>query len=257
MKNLVIAVSPDSSLDLLRSYADIVVLDKDVVKENDTAYDTVYIRSHFSQPSTLPQAFPNEIDSLVNNAKNRNSKVKFIDNMDAVDKIVAFEDKWQQYKTFSEFMPKTELYSDDLDISGFVRPVYKNRLSSRGSGVTWDMRKVTGSLDDWIVQESLDIREELRIYIIFREVYPIGAVKQSMTEGNKAQGTSARPLTNDELKFSSHLIMEAPSLDMVGIDIVRTLDGSLKLLEVNRSPGFAKFYELTGINLADVLYPKF
>ncbi|RYX79065.1 hypothetical protein EON76_04130 [bacterium] len=43
---------------------------------------------------------------------------------------------------------------------------------------------------------------------------------------------------------------------MAGIDIVRTAYGKLVLLEVNRSPGFAKFYDLTGINLADRLYEE-
>jgi len=256
MKNLVIAVSPDSSLELLRPFADVVVLDKGLIKNSDTSYDTVYIRSHFSQQSTLPQNFRSEIDSLVQQAKGKNPKVKFIDDMDNVDTIVAFEDKWLQYTTFGKFMPRTELYDNNLNTSSFVRPVYKNRLSSRGSGITWDREKVVGSPGNWIVQESLEIREELRVYIIFGEVYPIGAVKQSMTEGNKAQGVNSRALTQDEIKFSLNLIEQTPGLDVVGIDIASTSDGKISLMEVNRSPGFAKFYELTGFNLADKLYDK-
>ncbi len=253
MKNLVIAVSPDSSLELLSNFADIIVLDKDVIEPIETPYNTVYIRSHFSQESTLPQNFRNEIDSIVQQVKAINPDVTFIDDMDNVDSIVAFEDKWLQYKTFGEFMPRTVLY-DGVDVSSFVRPVYKKRLSSRGTGVTWNAGNVVGSAEDWLVQESINIQEELRIYIIYGEIYPVGAVKQSMTEGNKAQGTSSRALNQDEIEFSSNLIKKAPTLDIVGIDIARTDSGELKLMEVNRSPGFAKFYDLTGFNLADKLY---
>jgi len=254
VKNLVIAVSPDSSLELLVPYADIIMLDKSSIKDLNILYDTVYIRSHFSQQATLPQNFRSEIDSLVRQARIKNPNIKFIDDMDSVDAIVTFEDKWLQYKTFGTFMPHTELWGEALDTSSFARPVYKNRLSSRGSGVTWDREKVVGLLDNWIIQESLGIQEELRVYVIRGEVYEIGIVKQSMTEGNKTRGIKPRELMQDEVKFSKDLAAQAPGLDFTGIDIARSTDGKLYLLEVNRSPGFAKFYELTDINLANKLY---
>lgn len=256
MKHLVISVSSDSSLDLLSPYADILVLDDNESEFNNAVYETVYIRSHFSHPSLMPQNFRDEIDTLVKQAQDTNPAVRFIDSMDTVDSIVAFEDKWLQYKAFSKFMSRTELYTNELGSESFKRPIYKNRLSSRGSGITWDKAKVIESSAGWIIQETLDIQEELRIYIIFGEVYPYGAVKQSMTEGNKAEGINSRALTQDEIEFSSSLVKEASHLDMVGIDIARTADGTLKLIEVNRSPGFAKFYELTRVNLAQNLYER-
>lgn len=254
MKNLVIAVSPDSSLDLLARYADVVVLDKNPIKTISALYDTVYIRSHFSQQATLPQNFRSEIENLAKQARGLNPVVRFIDGMDNVDAIVAFEDKWLQYKTFADFMPRTELCDENLDISDFVRPIYKNRLSSRGSGVTWDRETTLRTRADWIIQESLDIKEELRVYIIRGEVCPVGTVKQSMTEGNKAEGVGFRELTQDEINFSKDLIEQASNLDLVGADIARSTNGELRLLEANRSPGFARFYELTGINIANLLY---
>lgn len=256
MKNLVLAVSPDSSLELLKRYADILILDKDFDEVVDSHYDTVYIRSHFSQLSTMPQNFRKEINDVVQRTKDTNHKIKFIDDMDNVDAIVAFEDKWQQYITFGKFMARTEILDSHTDMSSYERPIYKNRLSSRGSGVTWDRQKTVEAINGWIVQESLDIREELRIYIILGEVYSIGAVKQSMTEENGAQSVDSRGLAKDEIDFSARIIQQFPSLDIAGIDIARTIDGDLFLLEVNRSPGFAKFYDLTGINLADKLYEK-
>ena len=256
MKNLVIAVSPDSSLELLGSHADVIVLDKGLNESSDVTYDTVYIRSHFSRPSTLPQNFRSEIDTLVQRAKHLNSEVKFIDNTDNVDTIVAFEDKWLQYTAFGKFMPRTELYDDNVDISSYIRPIFKNRLSSRGSGVTWDKNKATRSTNEWIIQESLNIDEELRVYVICGEVYPTGAVRRNMTEEQNTEAIDSRKLTQDEIDFSSSVISLASSLDIIGIDIALTSDGKLSLMEVNRSPGFAKFKELTGVNLASVLYEK-
>lgn len=256
MKDLVIAVSLDSSLALLGKHADVMVLDQKPVPGISNVYETIYIRSHFSHPDTLPQNFRAEIDDLIEEAGHFNPTIQFIDSMDTVDKIVEFEDKWQQYQTFTEFMPYTKLYEENMDISGYARPIYKNRLSSRGAGVTWDKSKITQAPRNWIVQESLDIQEELRIYIIFGEVYPVGAVKKSMSEGDKAEGINSRQLTQDEIEFSLSIIRQAPGLDMVGIDIARTTSGKLYLMEVNRSPGFAKFYELTGTNLADELYSR-
>ncbi|MEP7205215.1 MAG: hypothetical protein ABI716_03415 [Candidatus Saccharibacteria bacterium] len=254
MKNLVIAVSPDSSLELLRFFADVIILDKDLIPDSMKYYDTIYIRSHFSQPSTLPQNFRSEIDSLVQHAKRLNPKIKFIDNMDNVDTIVAFEDKWLQYKTFGKFMPRTELLNESTDISNFVHPVFKNRLSSRGQGVTWDKEKADASTENWIIQESCDIAEELRIYVICGEVYPIGAIRQNKTSKQITQAIDSRKLVQDEIDFSANVMCRNSSLDIVGLDIARTSAGKLSLMEVNRSPGFAKFEQLTGFNLASMLY---
>lgn len=256
MKNLVIGVSAESSLNLLAQYADIVTLDKDKIDYKVVAYDTVYIRSHFTEPSLMPDYFKKEIDTLVQSAKNMNPKVRFIDRMDTVDAIMAFEDKWHQYETFGSFMPRTEIYDGGVNIASYIRPVYKQRLSSNGSGVTWNREKAVPSNKEWIIQESLDIQEELRIYILFGEVYPVGAVRKNMSEGSKAQAVDSRNLFEDEIKFSTSVIDMSNNLDIVGIDVARNVDGQLCLIEVNRSPGFAKFKELTGINLASVLYEK-
>lgn len=256
MKHLVVAVSPDSSLELLGLFADVIVLDKEPVPTKVSNYDTLYIRSHFGQPSTLPQNFRAEIEDLVQHAKQKNPDIKFIDGTDTVDKILSAEDKWLQYKTFGNFMPKTELLSNELDISQFERPVFKNRLSSHGNGVTWNIEKVTKPTEDWLVQESLDIVEELRVYVIRGEVYPVGAVRQSKTLEQSTQAVDSRHLTQDEIDFSLDVGRQAAGMDIIGLDIARTSDGKLYLMEVNRSPGFAKFEELTGVNLASILYEK-
>ena len=254
MNNLVIAVSPDSSLELLRAFADIIVLDKEQLPSKVGHYDTVYIRSHFSQPSTLPQVYRTEIETLVRQAKEVNPEVVFVDGMDTVDAIVKFEDKWSQYEIFGKYMPRTARYNEGDDVSDFIRPVFKARLSSRGQGVTWNQGEATSESATWIVQETLDIQEELRIFVIHGKAFPLGAIRQSMTAESTAAIMNSRELTRDEIEFAKKVVGAFPSLDIVGLDVARTIDGQLKIMEVNRSPGFAKFYALTSINLANELY---
>ena len=254
MKNLVIAVSPDSSLELLGAFADVIVLDKEPVPSTIPFYETLYIRSHFGQPSTLPQVFRAEIEDIVQRAKNANPNIKFIDGTSSVDEIVAIEDKWQQYKTFRGFMPNTKLLSDDANISGFIHPVYKNRLSSHGNGVTWDIKGITEPKEDWLIQESIDIVDELRIYVIRGEVYLVGAIRRSKTFDQSTQAIDARPLAQDEIDFSLKIAQLVPNMDIIGLDIARNSDGKLYLMEVNRSPGFGVFAQLAKVNLASFLY---
>jgi len=256
MKNIVIAVSPDSSLELLGVYADVIVLDKGPIPSSLQHYDTLYIRSHFGQAATLPEVYRTEIDLLVQLAKQANPDIKFIDDTYTIDKILAVEDKWLQYTTYGDFMPKTQLLGDELDTSGFERPVFKNRLSSHGNGVTWNIEDVTQPVNDWLIQESLDITEELRVYIIHGKVYPLAAVRQSKTLNQSTQAVDARTLTQEEIEFSTGIGEKSPDMSIVGIDIARTSAGKLYLLEVNRSPGFGKFAELTGVNLARFLYDE-
>lgn len=256
MKHLVIAVSPDSSLDLLESFADIIILDKEALPTTMPRYDTLYIRSCFGHSATLPQNFRTETKDIVHRAIQENPDIKFIDEVDTVEKILAFEDKWLQYKLFSNFMPRTQLLNDTVSIASFERPVFKNRLSSRGNGVTWDIEKVTSFAGEWIVQESLDIAEELRVYVIRGKVYSSGAVRQSMTSEQKTRVVGYRDLTQDEIDFSFAISRQANGMDIIGIDIARTSEGELRLMEANRSPGFAAFAKLTGVNLARLIYEE-
>lgn len=257
MKHLVIAVSLDSSLELLGSFADVITLDKNYSLDSTDIFETVYIRSHFSTPSLQPQVFRGEIEELTQLAKSFNPRVKFIDNMDDVNVIVAFEDKWLQYNSFGDFMPQTLLCGDDADISLLKHPIFKKRLSSRGSGVTWRGEQTVISSESWVAQETLDIKEELRVYAVCKEVCAIGTIRQHMTAAKSTQAVAVRELSPDEIEFSKAIVDRVPGLDLVGLDIARTSEGELKLMEVNRSPGFAKFNELSGINLAKVLYEKF
>jgi glutathione synthase/RimK-type ligase-like ATP-grasp enzyme len=254
MKHLVLTTSPDSSIDLLKEFADVIVLDKQAVPEDLMFYDTLYIRSNFSKPSTRPELFILQVDEVVQRLKRANSDIQVIDNTDSVEKIIDIEDKWHQYKIFNKYMSHTTLLSSDLEVSDFKRPVFKHRLSSQGSGVTWNIDEATSPYEDWIVQESIDIVEELRIYVINNIVYPIATVRQSKTLNKGVKAIDFRNLASSELEFASLIEQCVPSLDFIGLDVAINSDGKLYLIEVNRSPGFGKFTSLTGINLARFLY---
>lgn len=254
MQHLVISVSPDSSLKLLGECADIIVLDKKPPIGVTKRYDTLYIRSHFSQPDLQPQNFRHEITPIVDSARRINPGITFIDSIDNVDDIVFFEDKWRQYQLLHDFMPLTQLLDTDKGALDFKKQIFKKRLSSRGNGVTWDINDVTGSPSDWVVQESLEIEEEMRVYVVHGSVYPIATARRSMTSLHKTEATNSRALDSKEVKFAAMISGQIANFDFVGLDIARTKDGSLKLMEANRSPGFASFAELTGVNLAHMLY---
>tara|TARA_B100000678_G_scaffold9000_1_gene7470 strand:- start:1442 stop:2404 length:963 start_codon:yes stop_codon:yes gene_type:complete len=253
MNHLVIAVSPNSSLELLGKYADIILLDEQKNSQLVHPYKSVYIRSHFSRPDLMPQKFLNEIESLVEQAHHLNPHTTFVDGMSTVDEIVTFEDKWHQYQLFTELMPHTELL-EQSNLASFVKPIFKNRLSSRGSGVTWNTPDGNQVKSEWIVQESIDIKEEIRIYVVNGTVHQTGTIRKSMTIGQKTQAIDSRPLTKDEIDFAFKVVSKVPELNMIGLDIARVRDGSLYLLEANRSPGFGAFEKLTRVNLATILY---
>lgn len=253
MRHLIVSVSLDSSLELLATYADIILLDDGPNPELSSAYESAYIRSHFSHAGLMPQNFRLEIDSLVKQARQLNPAVTFIDQMDTVDEIVTFEDKWHQYERFSDFMPQTKLLSES-ETFNFKKPTYKNRLSSRSSSITRVQPSAGYNSNEWIVQESIDIAEELRIYIIKGSVYMVGAIRSSMTSDKKTRAVDSRNLHDDEVAFASAIASNAPGLDLLGLDIAKDHAGKLYLIEANRSPGFAAFEQLTHVNLAGILY---
>lgn len=253
MNHIAITVSAESSVNLLSKHADIVLLDQAIDPDALSIYKSIYVRSHFSTVELQPQNFRDTITAIVCQARSLNPNIHVIDGMDTVEKIVGFEDKWNQYQIYSDFMPQTRVLNTHID-SNNHKFIYKKRLSSRGLGVTTNLSEVTGLVNEWIVQEKLDIDEEVRIYVIRGKVYPMGAVRSSMTTNQKTISVNARELNNDEISFASAIGQRSNELDMIGLDVARTSDGTLQLMEANRSPGFGAFAELTGVNLADVLY---
>ena len=77
---------------------------------------------------------------------------------------------------------------------------------------------------------------------------------ESLTEQSKVQVINTRVLGEDEVIFTGNCMKQVPFIDFAGLDIARDINGKLWLMEVNRSPGFAKYFGQTGVNLANTLY---
>lgn len=254
MNHLVVTVSKDSSIELLSKWADVIILDDHPQVEINKLYHSLYIRSHFSTPKLQPLNFKQQTDAIIAAAKQHNPGIHIVDAMDSAEKITQFEDKLQQSVFFKDFLPRTALYSSEIDPSSYLRPLFKKRLSSRGLGVTWSVNEASQNNDEWLIQESIAIAEELRMYYLRGEVIRTGAIHKSLSHDEKVEVTGSRELHADEMAFVASVMQNTPFIEFAGLDVARSTDGSLWLMEVNRSPGFAKFYDQTGINLADSLY---
>lgn len=253
MNHLVLSVTHDSSLALLERYADVAVLDGPEHPLLHHPYDSVYIRSHFGSPETMPQKLENDINAIVETVRKHNPSVRFIDGVHSVEQILEHEDKWRQYLRYQEFMPFTRLLSEMGDTATGEKLIYKHRLASRGTGVTWDEPKDVVNPSDWIAQQSIAIQEEVRVYAVRGQILPIGAVRHSKSLEQETIAVRARALSLEERTFCAN-IAAMTDADVLGLDIVRSVDGAYYLLEVNRSPGFAAYAELSGVNVAALLY---
>lgn len=197
-------------------------------------YGAVYFRDPFND-STLNLDIV-ALDNLITQF----SAARSIDGIRSYDDMITFEDKWNQAQKYSDFTPKTYLPSQIEFIKG--QHLAKKRISQRAKDILFEL---DGRLDDqWIIQELLDIKEELRVYAVFSQVIPQATIKASKING-KVKVIGARELNAKEIEFCSR-IAEKSGLDFIGIDLA-VLEGSdLRLIEVNRSPQFKRFVELYG-----------
>lgn len=206
-------------------------------------YEAVYVRDPFvthlnekmiqEQLSALLTAFPAEI---------------FLDKITSYDDLL-IEDKWRQYQQLAQFMPRTILGGEKSAQTG--GKIAKKRISSRSRDILFQWS--VGDIDeDWIVQDTITIIEELRVYSVGGKVLPVASVKQSKTEATKAKITAIRQLTGDELAFAQAIVDAAGYYDLVGLDIAATSQG-LSLIELNRAPQFVRYNELTGNDLLEAM----
>ena len=250
MKNLVVTTSSDLSIPELGKFADVFLLDKDDYGGGLVSkYDTLYIRSQFNRPELMPQVFESEIDTIGREA--RDHGLYIVDDTYSLQQILDFEDKWLQYKKLAKFMPETELLSETDGADGQF--LYKKRLSSRATGIVWQVEDIYGEKSDWIRQDRQDIRQELRVFVVCGQVCPTASIRSSKTENTEVKVAGFRELDSEELEFAMRVAESIPEIDFAGLDIIIT-EGGLKLIEVNRSPIFSSFTRDTGVNLASELY---
>lgn len=195
----------------------------------------IYCRDPFNDVSYRPDE--QKIDSLINKLNHLRS----IDNITSFKDLISIEDKWVQAKKYEKYMPKTKLFSQSSFIPGQL--IAKKRISQRSKDILFELGDQ--QLDDnWIVQELLTIKEELRVYVIFGDAIPEATVKTSKLDG-KVKVVGGRKLKTEEIEACENIAKES-GLDFIGIDLAILEDGEIKVLEVNRSPQFSRFVEIFG-----------
>lgn len=197
-------------------------------------FNMVYFRDPFNDDSI--ENYKYRIDMVINQF----SEAKSIDEIRSFDDMKRIEDKWSQALLYGDLMPSTSLYSDCDFILG--KHLAKKRISQRAKDIVFAPNDTLN--DDWIMQELLNIKEELRVYSVFGEVLPEATIKTSKTTG-KVKVINKRRLSDEEVVFCKQVAKKS-NLDFIGIDLAILQNSDLKLIEVNRSPQFKRFVDYYG-----------
>ncbi len=216
-----------------------------------TGYDLVYFRDPFTDKYDLTT-----IGAIVDNIRKLNPETYFIDNIASLEDFL-IEDKWKQYELFKDLMPKTELV-DDFSLLDFDKQFVKKKISARARGIIFSHDQINSSdaPEDYIAQEKINIVEEIRVITVKGEILNIGVKKTSKTDSTKVKVTDSVILTKDIKEIARCTMNLLPTLDLTGIDIARTDEGELILIEVNRSPQFLSSTKFTGENPFKLLVDK-
>lgn len=210
----------------------------DEIPEQNFYYDIVYFRDPFNDERLANGS----LEEIVNRAIGKFKWEKSIDGIDSFEKMKDFEDKYFQFEVYKEWMPETFLPSTGSFEKG--KHLIKKRLSQRAKDIAFE---VDGKLDDdWIIQELMEIREELRVYIVFGKVIRKATIKTSKKANSKVKVVGERELTDREMELCEAIAARRPGLDFSGIDLACLENGKHKLIEVNRSPQFKRFAEIYG-----------
>jgi len=216
------------------------------LKEKLSIYEYVYIRDPFNSES---------VRDLSNKTKfvtdNLSSQIISVDQIRSADDLL-IEDKWLQYQKFSEFLPHTEILSSKSSFNPNTQFI-KKRISSRAKGIVFNLDQITNH-ENYIIQEKIAIQEEYRIYSVYDKIIHPAVFKNSKTQSTavKIDRTRSKSITPELKKFVG-AIHKKTKLDLIGFDIALTKQNQFKLIEINRSPQFATFFEVTKINLANLL----
>lgn len=195
----------------------------------------IYYRDPFNDVSYRPD------EQKTNYLIGKFNHIRSIDGITSFNDLLLIEDKWVQAKNYENYMPKTKLFSQVTFIPG--KHIAKKRISQRSKDILFDLED--HQLDDnWIVQELLRIKEELRVYAVFGNVIPEATIKTSKLDG-KVKVVGGRKLKAKEIEICE-TIAKKSGLDFLGIDLVVLENGETKVLEVNRSPQFSRFVEIFG-----------
>ena len=237
-KKLIFTTLKDYSAEYFRQFGWEVRLYGDDLPDGDYKY--LYLRDPFNDTTV---ASDEGLAEKISEICAKYESATKIDHVQSLAEMAKIEDKWNQAELYGDLMPSTVLGGSAKFVVG--SNLAKPRISQRAKNILLELDREID--DSWIVQELLDIREELRVYVVFGKVVREATVKSSKTSG-KVKVIGSRLLTDDEMKFCEGVagISSQNGLDFVGMDIVRLADGSLRCIEVNRSPQFNRFVEIYG-----------
>ena len=200
--------------------------------------DVVYFRDPFNSEDFVPD--PQKINKIISFY----SESKSIDNIRSFSDMKNAEDKYLQFQALGEVMPHTYLYSEKEFETG--QHLAKLRISQRAKNILFELKNKQLT-DDWIIQDLLDIKEEIRVYVVGGQIFETVSIKSSKQSG-KVKVIGTRKISSQEKLFIEKAVKKIPSLDFIGFDLAILGDGNFKIIEANRSPQFSKFFQLTGQN---------
>jgi hypothetical protein len=204
-------------------------------------FDIVYLRDPFNTGILSLETIATKLDLV---QKHVSSGAYYVDQVRDVQAIL-IEDKWRQYQRWRPWMPHTILGGSVDSITGQL--VAKKRISTRSRDIRFDIRSADVT-SDWIVQKRLALQEELRVYVLFGQPIVSAGERRSKSPTQRTSVTGLRRLSSEEQMFTEKITEQMKELDFVGLDIGVTPSG-LCLIEVNRSPQFKRYNELSGSNL--------
>jgi len=239
----------DKALPLWEGNVDYIYFYKEDLPEHFPEISEVYFRDPFNEPS-LPIS-DDKISAITERFFSDNPEAYSLDGIHTIDDYYV-EDKYRQYQHFgTEFMPETWIASEHEFLP--KQHVFKKRISCRCRDVYFE-QPADVDLRDYIVQERRQIREEMRVFYLRGEVLRVAETRTSKTENQKVKATGYRDLSDAEIDFVKRAMSKMPELDFVGVDLAVQENGELMIIEVNRSPQFAGYYRVTGINLAEKVF---
>ena len=201
--------------------------------------ELVYFRDPFNDENF--KLVPQKLDAIIDFYKNSES----VDNIRCFDDMKNIEDKYHQYEIFGEnMMPKTYLPSQMEFQAG--KYLAKPRISQRAKNILFELND-TKLTNDWIIQEILPIKEEIRVYVVRGKIFQTVSIKSSKQFG-KVKVVGTRYISDKEFSFIEKAIQKIPTLDFVGFDIAILENDDLKIIEANRSPQFSTFFQKTNQN---------
>lgn len=209
-------------------------------------YDVVYLRDPFNQPDYDFDRIATVIDQVTLAAPD----ARYVDDARSIGDLM-IEDKWQQYQLLAEFMPETWLLDDYATFDNDAH-IAKERLSSRARGIVFARDDLIDGRD-YVVQPLFELTDEYRVFGVNDRILPLAAVRTSKTATSKIKMKGAMQLPDDIAEFADRVYRQIPQMNLVGFDIAKTATGDIVLIEINRSPQFCRYNQLTGTNIADEL----